>query len=517
MRPLLKRLFGRKRVQSETAVPPGEPACPAGSVKEIRTQLQEGVFAADDSIVYRTFMSGGPQPRECMLVYPEGMTDNTFLSEYVVKPLGNVSIPTALRGRPLADFLSNQVLPVSAVEERSLLSEVVSELLTGDAALFVDGCTSALMIRCKKFPLRSPSEPQSETVVRGPREGFTESLPMNITLLRRRICSSRLKFHYMQLGRQTHTRIAVAYVEGIAAPAVVEEVKKRISQIDIDGILDSGYIEELIQDEALLPIKTIGHTERPDIAAARILEGRVAVLVDGSPVALTMPFVFAESLQANEDYYKHYAIASIDRAIRYVCLFLSTSTPAIYLALLSYHPILIPTHLAVSISASRQGVPFPAVVEVFLMGLMFEIMREGGVRLPGQIGQALSIVGAIVLGDAAVQAQIVSAPMIIIVAITAISGFAVPRLYGLMILLRVFFALLAAVLGLYGYFCGVIAVTVYMMSIRSFGVPYMINYTFFDPQNIKDTAVRVPWWVMRLRPRLMSRQNPQREKKGGLA
>lgn len=500
MRPLLQRLFGKKE----------KPQAVAATTKEVYKQLQGGVFAGDDSIVYRTFVTDGPHPRECLVVYPEAMTDTAFVSEYVIKPLSRTRVAPGLAGKRLARFLTEHVLPISAVQERAVLSDAVDEILAGDAALFVDGCPSAFIIPSKKLTLRPPAEPQSESVVRGPREGFSESLEVNVTLLRRRIRSPMLKFNYLQLGRQTRTKIAVVYLESVASPAIVAEVKRRISAIEIDSILDSGYIEELIQDAPLLPVKTIGHTERPDIVAARILEGRVAVLVDGSPVALTMPYLFAETLQANEDYYKHFAIASLDRLIRYICLFLSTSTPAIYLALLAYHPILIPTQLAISISAARQSVPFPAVIEVFMMGLIFEIMREGGIRLPGPIGQALSIVGAIVLGDAAVQAQIVSAPMIIVVAITAISGFAVPRLYGVMILLRALFALLASVMGLYGYFCGVIAVSLYFMSIRSFGVPYMVNFTSFDLQNIKDTALRVPWWVMRLRPKLLSRRNPQR-------
>mgnify|MGYP000879469621 CR=1 FL=1 len=509
MRPLINRLFG-KRKSSEAQELFFSP-----SIKEIRKQLEQGIFAQDDSIVYRTFFTAEPHGRECLIVYPEAMTSNDFVSEFVVKPLSEEVLEPGLRGSALAAHLMEHVLPISAVKEVSRLRDAVDDILTGDAALFVDGCASAFILPSKSVTIRLPTEPSAESVVRGPREAFCESLAVNITLVRRRIRTPMLKFSYMQLGRQTQTKVAIAHIEGIAAPAIVEEVHQRLSEIEIDGIIDSGYIEELIQDAPLSPFKTIGHTERPDIVAARLLEGRVAILVDGTPVALTMPFLFVESLQANEDYFKHFAIASVDRLIRYICLFLSTSTPAIYLALVAYHPILIPTQLALSISASRQGVPFPAVIEVFMMGLIFEIMREGGVRLPGPIGQALSIVGAIVLGDAAVQAQIVSAPMIIVVAITAISGFAVPKIYGVMVLLRAFFSLCAGLLGLYGYFVGVIAVTIHLMSLRSFGVPYMVNYTDFDPQNIKDTAMRVPWWHMRLRPRLLAARNPQRLREDG--
>lgn len=505
MRSFLQRLFGKKNT------PTAQELYFSRSIKDIRAQLEKGVFAGDDSIVYRSFFTAGPHPRECLVVFPEAMTNNDFVSEFVLMPLSEESLDPKLKGKDLAQFLVERVLPVNAVQQKDNLSEAVNFILTGDAALFVDGCATALIIPSKSITFRLPSEPSTEAVVRGPREGFCEALSINLTLLRRRIRTPMLKFIYLEVGRQTKTKVAIAYIEGIAAPAIVEEVRKRVAGIDIDSVLDSGYIEELIEDAPLSPFKTIGHTERPDIVAGRILEGRVAVMVDGSPAALTMPYLLVESLQANEDYYKHFAIASVDRLIRYICLFLSTSTPAIYLALVAYHPILIPTQLAVSIAASRTGVPFPAVVEVFMMGLIFEIMREGGVRLPGPIGQALSIVGAIVLGDAAVTAQIVSAPMIIVVAITAISGFAVPRLYGVMILLRAMFALLAAVLGLYGYICGVIIVTLHLMTLRSFGIPYMVNYTTFDVQNIKDTAIRAPWWMMRIRPRLLgAKQNPQR-------
>lgn len=509
MRPLLDRLFGKKKS------PESQELYFSRSIKEVRKQLEQGIFGQDDSIVYRTFFTAEPHERECLIVYPEAMTANDFVSDFVVRPLSRETLDPGLKGEALARYLVEHVLPINAVKEVTSIADAANEILTGDAALFVDGCASAFIIPSKSLTFRQPTEPSAEAVVRGPREAFCESLAVNITLVRRRIRTPMLKFSYLQLGRQTQTKIAIAYVEGLASPAIIEEVHQRISEIEIDAVLDSGYIEELIQDAPLSPFKTIGHTERPDIVAARLLEGRVAILVDGTPVALTMPYLFVESLQANEDYFKHFALASVDRLIRYICLFLGTSTPAIYLALLAYHPILIPTQLAVSISASRQGVPFPAVIEVFMMGLIFEIMREGGVRLPGPIGQALSIVGAIVLGDAAVQAQIVSAPMIIVVAITAIAGFAVPRVYGVMILLRAFFSLCAGLLGLYGYFIGVIAVTIHMMSLRSFGVPYMVNFTTFDPQNIKDTALRVPWWHMRLRPRLIGVRDPQRLRKDG--
>jgi len=347
-------------------------------------------------------------------------------------------------------------------------------------------------------------------VVRGPRQGFTEDLGGNVALVQRRITNPAFKTKFMTVGTQSNTKVAVVYVDSVASQALVDEVIDRIEKIEIDAVLDSGYIQELIQDSPYSPMPTIGHTERPDIVAGKILEGRVAVLVDGSPFALTMPYLFVEAFQSNEDYYNHWVPATFHRIVRYISFFITTSTPALYLALISYHPQLIPTNLVISIAASRQNVPFPGIVEVVAMGLVFEILREGGVRLPRPVGQAISIVGAIVLGDAAVSASLVSAPMIIVVGITAVAGFVISPLYNTAVLMRLFLVLTSSILGFYGFVLGVMAIVIHLASIKSFGVPYLTSMTEFLGQNVKDAMVRVPWWRMNLRPKYVAAQDRKR-------
>jgi len=287
----------------------------------------------------------------------------------------------------------------------------------------------------------------------------------------------------------------------------VEEVFKRLETIHLDGVLDSGYIEDFIQDSPNCPLPTIGSTERPDIVAARLLEGRVAILVDGTPFVLTVPSLFLEAFQANEDYYKNWLVASFDRFLRYLCFFLTIATPALYVSLINYHPQLLPTELILSISSARTNVPFPALVEAVAMLLLFEVLREGGVRLPQPVGQAISIVGAVVLGDAAVSANLVSAPMIIVVGVTGVASFVVPRLQDPAILIRFIFLFLASILGLYGVVFAFIGFFLQLASMESFGVPYLSSLTSFSAGDLKDTVVRVPWWLMRRRPKFLAPKN----------
>ncbi|MED4797818.1 spore germination protein, partial [Priestia megaterium] len=266
----------------------------------------------------------------------------------------------------------------------------------------------------------------SQTVVRGPRDSFTETLRTNTALIRRRIKSPKLWIESQQIGEFTKTDIALVYIDGIADEQVIQEVKERLSKIDIDGILESGYIEELIQDEDYTPFPTMHNTERPDSVAAGLLEGRIAILVDGTPFVLMVPALFIQFFQAAEDYYQRADISTLIRLMRYMAFFLALLTPSAYIALTTFHQEMLPFALLISIAAQREGVPFPAIIEAFIMEITFEILREAGVRLPRAVGSAISIVGALVLGEAAVQAGLVSPAMVIVVSITAISNFVSP-------------------------------------------------------------------------------------------
>ncbi|SHK04513.1 spore germination protein [Paramaledivibacter caminithermalis] len=479
-------------------------------------KLFREIFNNDDTIRFREFETKDSSPVKCCLVFIDGMVNKEIVNENIIKPIVNFSLKDSNINRKAIDIFKDKIIISSAVKEKKDVYELLSSCLYGDAILLLDGFDSALLLDCKGWNTRAIEEPSSETIVRGPKEGFNEAIMTNLTLIRRKIRNTDLKFRFRQLGTCTKTKICICYIEGLASQEIITEVNRRLDDIEIDAVLESGYIEELIKDSPLSPFTTIGNTERPDIVAANLLEGRVALIIDGTPHVLTLPHLFIEYFQANEDYYHGFIYASINRIIRIFAFFLSTSVPAIYVALTTFHQEMIPTPLLLSISAAREGVPFPTIVEALFMLLAFEILRETGIRLPKPAGSTISFVGALILGQSAVEARFVSAPIVIVTALTGISNFLVPQMIGALIVVRLIFLLLSAFLGLYGYIFGVIGLFIHLMSMRSFGIPYMLNIGSLDMQDIKDTAIRVPWWIMYLRPKLIGDNNKVRQTNDGL-
>lgn len=502
-------MFFWKRTKPNAPKPRGLD-CLSSSLEVNLYWFKEDIFANDETIAYRRFKTKGAHPRDCVLIYADNMVKHEYLSQFVLRPMLRAALPKNLKGEEIANYLVEQVLESDGSEFVFSFGEIGDKVMDGVGVILVDGCSVGVVVDAQGWAKRAVTEPPSESVVRGPRQGFGEDLGVNISLVRLRLSSPNFKTKFLHVGTQSKTRVAILYLDNVTSMDLVAEVQRRIEAMKIDAVLDSGYIQEYIQDAPYSPFPTIGQTERPDVVAAKILEGRVAVLVDGSPFALTMPYLLVEAFQANEDYYNHWIYASFHRIIRYISFFITTSTPAIYISLISYHPQLIPTNLVISISAARKSVPFPGIVEVVAMGLVFEILREGGVRLPRPVGQAISIVGAIVLGEAAVSASLVSAPMIIVVGLTGVAGFVVPSLNDLAVLIRLFLVFLAAGLGLFGFIFGVIAITLLLSSMESFGVPYLSTMTTLVPQDVKDTIVRVPWWQMSLRPRYLATKDRRR-------
>jgi spore germination protein KA len=439
------------------------------------------------------------------------MTNHEITHKNIIYPLMNADLSSNEDG--LIKKLKTKVICTSDIKISSAIDDIIVNLLSGDTILIVDGFDDALIINTRGWQTRQIAEPESERTIRGPKEGFTESIIINLSLLRRRIKNSNLKFKVKQLGIQSKTKICISYIEGIADEKILMELENRLGNINIDAILDSAYIQELIMDSPLLPFKTIGNTERPDVVAAKLLEGRIAVLVDGTPTVLTLPYVFLEYFQSNEDYYSSFYYGSINRLLRVIGVFISTSIPAIYVAISTYHQELIPTPLLLSISAARQGVPFPTIIEVILMLFVFEIIREASTRMPAAIGNAISIVGALVLGQSAVEARVISAPVIIVVGFTGITGLIAPKLKGSIIIMRLIFILAAAFLGLYGYIFCIIGLLIMLFSMRSFGVPYMLEIGSIKPNDLKDTIIRAPWWYMEYRPGLIAAKNNIRQSK----
>ncbi len=435
---------------------------------------------------------------DCALVYMDGMVDSEQLNDAVIKPVLTANVENTEGS--LESYLENQVLFARDVKRADKIGKMIEGMLYGEALLLINGSLIGLMIDVKGWRTRGITEPQDERVRQGPREGFEEAALLNLAMIRRKLQTPDFCTEMMRVGRRTGTMIFICYLDTLASPEMVSELKRRIKKIDIDGILDSNYISELTRDNKHSFFKTNGSTERPDVVAAKLLEGRIAVVVDGTPVVITFPFLFSENFQSDEDYYLNYMVSSVGRMLRYLCFFFAISIPAIFIALTAYHRELLPTSLAISVAQLRGGVPFSPFTECLIMILVFEILKETGVRMPQSLGHALSIVGGLVVGQAAVDARIISTPMLIVIALSGISGLMIPRLKGAVFYLRLILLILAVFLGLYGYIIGIAGVIMHIISLNSLGVDYTLALRKADFQTLKDTVLRAPWTVMKKRP-----------------
>lgn len=460
--------------------------------------------------VVRLLTIGQHHSLQIAVTYMDGLTDKDAPFRLMESLLAHAG------GEIQSEMLQELVITVGDKREETDLQQVLQAVLSGDIVLLIDGSNQALVINTKGWEHRSVSEPKTQTVIRGPHEGFTEDIQTNITLVRRRIKNENVWMESRKVGRITKTDVALMYVNGLVQKNVLREIRQRLDQIDIDGILESNYIEEFIQDRTSTVFPTVNNSERPDSVAAALLEGRIAIFIDGTPYVLIVPAVFTEFLQSPEDYY-HRSDFGLLRSLRYLAVFISVLAPAVYIGVTTFHQEMMPPVLLVSIAAQREGVPFPSLVEALIMETVFELLREASVRMPRAVGTAISIVGALVLGEAAVTAGLVSAGMVIVVAITAIAGFIFPSFeIGISFrVLRFGFMLLAGIFGFFGLTIGIIALTLHMCQLTSFGVPYMSPIAPFHLSDQKDTIVRVPWWQMYTRPDIFSLRNKRRQSGGG--
>lgn len=452
------------------------------------------IFKDDENIMFR-FFSNKNSSINCCIIFEDHIVDKEMINENIVAPIMKCYLDEDIENK--IDFLMNKVLFCGDIKKSSNEQEIINSILYGDTVIFCSGSCRAVIVNTKDWKVRDVTEPEGESVIRGSREGFNESIDTNVSLIRRKINSPKLKFKYKEVGKITKTKICICYIDNLVSKEILQDLNSRLDKIKIDGILESGYIEEKIRDHPHCIFDTIGNTERPDVVAAKLLEGRIALICDGTPSVLTIPFVFTEYFQSSEDYNHHFVYGSFNRMLRISGFILATSVPAVYIALVTFHQELIPRELLLSIASSRKGVPFPTIIEAILMITVFEILREAGTRLPKNIGQAVSIVGALVLGEAAVAAGFVSAPMVIVIAITAISKFSVPKMAVPVVVIKGIFLLLAGFLGLYGYIYGMIGLSIYLFSMKSFGVEYMLKVGSINKEDLKDLGIRVPWEFMK--------------------
>ena len=473
--------------------------------------LKQELGASPDLIIRRLTL--GPKPGNAgALLFIDGLVDTQVVNRDVLLPLLNeVNWGKGQGATDLLTYIAQNSLAVGEMQWETKFHRVVQALLAGDTILLVDGQATALLLSTKGWEKRAIQEPEAEQIIQGPHEGFTENLRTNTALLRRKIATAGLHFEELKLGQRTQTTIAIAYLKGVVNEKLVKEVRTRLKRINIDYILDANYVHEFISDAPFSLFPTVAFTERPDVAAAKLLEGRVAIFVDGTPLVNTVPTLLIEYFQSPDDYNFPYYYATMIRWFRYLSFSLAVLAPALFVALGSYHQELIPTPLMLTLKTATEGTPFPLVIEVVMMGLVFEILREAGVRLARPFGQTISIVGALVIGEAAVTAGLVGAPTIIVVALTAITSFVVPGLLGPGIFLRLIYTILAGVLGAYGILTGVLFTLLHLASLRSFGAPYLAPLAPVIPADLKDVLVRAPIWALETRPRVIVWSRLQRQ------
>lgn len=467
----------------------------------VNVEILGEIFLNDATFQSRVFSCQRNADIKCAIFYMDGMSSSKIINESIIQP-----ITTAwLEDKPhLFKMVSSSVIAGNLTTETDDIKSLVEALLYGDSVVLVNGFAMGVIVNSKEFTLRSVSEPDDEKALRGPREGFTEGLMVNASLIRRRLQTSDLKFKAKSFGTRSNTKAFLCYLDSLVDKDILAELEKRLESISIDGVLDVNYIQEFIRDSPYSIFKTAGSTEKPDIVAAKLLEGRVALLLDGTPIVMTVPYLFIENLQVADDYYNNFYYSTLGRILRLFGFWITVSVPAIYVALIAFHPETIPTPLMLSMAAAINKAPFPTVVECAGMLIVFEILRETGIRTPNKIGQALSIVGALIVGQAAVEAKIVSAPVVIVVALTGITGLMIPRLSGAVIMIRLSFMAAAAILGFYGYFLASIFLFFYLTGIKSFGIDYTSQLFTYNPKRLKDIYMRAPMPQMDSRPLFMS-------------
>lgn len=448
------------------------------------------------------------------------MVEQSLINEDIIKPL--MYMPHHLQGRSiatdeLAEVLMQETLYHGDVVREEKVDGIIKAILSGYTVIAIEGVKEAFLVASRSIEKRGIEQPATEQVIRGPREGFIESLGSNLALIRYRLQSADLRVDMRDIGKRTKTKVAICYMEGITDPKLLKELERRLDPIDIDGVLDSGYLEQFIEDNKWSPFPQVQYTERPDKIVANLLEGRVAILVNGSPLALVVPTVFNQFYQTVEDYTERFMLMSAIRMARLIALIFSLVFPSLYVAIISFNPELIPTEFAVAVAGGRAGVPFPAVVEVLIIEVSMEVLREATIRLPQQVGGALSIVGVLVVGQAAVSAGFASPITVVIIALTTIGSFATPAYNAALALRLLRFPLIfmAGMFGLYGIMIGLIVIANHLLSLKSFGVPYLSPLVPGNYQGMLDLLIRGPLGSLKKRPVFLNPQDKDKLDSGG--
>ncbi len=474
------------------------------NLKENMDYIKQRLKDCDD-IIMREFRIGEKSDIVVFMVYTDNIVNTDVIEDSVMTNLMNRASITAPGTGGLLERLEMEAISVGEMSHIDKFEDLFTSILLGDTVLLMDGNTFALRVSTKGWPSRGVNKAETEVVVQGPKDAYTESVSTNIVLIRRRIRDTRLKVKRSTVGTRSKTNVALMYIEDIVRKEILEEVEKRLKRLDVDAILDSGALEQLVEKSWLSPFPQMQLTERPDKTAASLYEGRVVIVVDNTPFVLLVPATLNVFFQAAEDYYDRWEIMSFMRVLRYFAAFVAVALPGLYIALSAFHPSMLPTAIALKIAGARADIPFPTVVEVLIMELAFELLREAGIRLPSPVSSTIGIVGGIIIGSAAVEAGIVSPIVVIVASLTGICTFVIPNtsLVSGIRLCKYLVIFLSSLLGLYGFWLAMLLLLIHLAGLESFGIPYLYPFcsgSLNDWSDLKDSIIRVPSFLMKRRP-----------------
>ncbi len=466
--------------------------------KDTKEQL-ERTLNLDSLVKKKTF---SVLNKQAVIYFSDGLTDSLSLNQFVLQPLESFSQE--------GDFSFSRlksVLPFVDMLEMDNIGMAILAVYDGDSLLFIDGMNSFAIISSKMWDKRMIAEPPTSTVIKGPREGFVEDFMLNISLLKRRLKTPMLKIQFLKVGKFSRTNVAVIHIEGVAKNSLVEKIVKKINAISIDGVLDSSYLRQYLVNKPNSIFRQVGDTEKPDILASRLLEGRVALIVDGSPIILTLPYIFIEDLQTAEDYYTIPYFANFLRVLRVLAMCCGVFMPAFFVCAQVFHPQFLPLNLLLTISSSTKNIPLPPTIEMLFTLFLFELLTEASTRMPKYVGISMSIVGAIVLGDTAVNAGLISTPTILVTAISGIAVYAIPNHRDTLSLLRLIYLILAGSFGIVGLAVAVFLTLIYLCTIDNFDTPYLAPYSPIISCDKADGILKSPEVISKNRPEVFRSKN----------
>jgi spore germination protein len=478
----------------------------SANVKKNQEYLRESCRNCDD-IKIRP-MCLGENKVDCVIVYIEVTVDNMILEDSMIGKFINHF--QDISWEKMKESLEKNSLGISDVKELSTMEDAISGLLSGDAVFFMEGYEKAIKIAGKGYPNLGVSEAEREKVLRGSKEGFSDSVKSNTALIRKRIRSTGLKVEEQYVGCRSHTLVQILYMEDLVYEPFLEELKSSLDHFEIDGIFDSGMVEQLIQENWNSPFPKFQTTERPDRAAMEILDGRIVLMVDNSPIALLLPTTFVNFLQVSEDRYQSFEMISFLRVLRLIAALGAMLLPGLYLAVIRFHTQVLPGNLILSFAQAREGVPFSGIVELLFLELSFELIRESGVRMPGSLGNAIGIVGGLIIGQAAVEANLVSPVVVMVVALTALGSLTIPNqeFSTAFRMLKYVFLFLGGYFGLLGIIGGMYLLMDHLAGLKSFHIPYLTPFVGRElDRGQDDTILRKPFYRLKRRPIYANRKN----------